>query len=672
MRSVFLLILIIFPLSAALSQTSLKSADLSLEFGKDGSFTKAVTFTDQRNHLLPSVPSFLLRVRTAGGWENPAGLTADVKQGILRLKYPKSGVVISLKTRECPAYISMEIVSVKPEGIVDAVSWGPLALDLPGIGEIVGLSANDTITVGMMGLNVKTLGGEILNEEGSDPSRSNSAKKIAGGSALQAYSLDRSKPRKVTCWWGQFPGMPVEPMKNETVKGSKVAFFASSPAQILERIEEIELREGLPHPVIDGCWSKRSPRSGRSYLIADFSEETIGELLDYTARANLQTLYHMNAWKSWGHYDLNPEFFPNGMKGLKTCMEKASQKGILLGAHTLSNFINTNDPYVTPVPDRRLAVTGRSVLVKPSGAKDSTLQVASPEYFTNTKADWLHTVRIDDELISYRTCTAEKPYRLLGCKRGAFGTNAEPHPQSAEVNKLMDHPYMVFFPNLELQQEIAVNLAKRFNETGFRQMDFDGFEGCLSAGQGDYGQELFAKTFYENLDHWVLNGTSMSKPFYWHINTYCNWGEPWNGGFTEAMQQYRIDNQGLFDRNLMPHMLGWYLLTDSTTLEEMEWMLARAAGYNAGFGMATSLKALRANPRTALLLDAIREWEMCRRDGAFPKELLPALRDPSKEFHLEKIRSCVYDLYTLTRTTGADGKPVYNRGMPVRIVIPVE
>ena len=59
---------------------------------------------------------------------------------------------------------------------------------------------------------------------------------------------------------------------------------------------------------------------------------------------------------------------------------------------------------------------------------------------------------------------------------------------------------------------------------------------------------------------------------------YYNWGEPWNGGFTESMQQYRVDNQALFDRNYMPHMLGWYLLTERTKLAEMEWMLARAAG----------------------------------------------------------------------------------------------
>ncbi|MBK8062625.1 MAG: hypothetical protein IPK33_33350 [Gemmatimonadetes bacterium] len=59
--------------------------------------------------------------------------------------------------------------------------------------------------------------------------------------------------------------------------------------------------------------------------------------------------------------------------------------------------------------------------------------------------------------------------------------------------------------------------------------------------------------------HELIYGTSISKSFYWHTGSYYNWG-PWNGGFTESMQQYRIDNQALFDRNHAA-CSGWYLLT---------------------------------------------------------------------------------------------------------------
>ncbi len=664
--------LLFLPLHSS-SQASFHTDELKLDLGKQGQLKSLSSLALNKDYLYKGSESFLIKIRTEGGWESPGSLTAMKEQGMIRLSYPASKVSLEIRVSEKPAYLVFEIINAEPVGKVDLINWGPVPLAISRtVAEIIGVSSNDSIAIGLMPLNVKTLGGFPLNDEGSDPSRSSSAQKTDFGSVVQAYCLDRSRPRMVDGWWGQFPGMPVEPIPGETVRGSKIALFACRPGMMLNRIETIELAEGLPHPMIEGSWSKRSRLSGRSYLIADYSEETIDELLEYTKRANLQTLYHMNAWASWGHYELNTGFFPHGLPGLKTCMDKAKSKGILLGAHTLTNFINTNDAYVSPVPDHRLAVTGSSKLTTALGETDSTINLESTKYFINEKANWLHAVRIDDELIIYRAATSASPFQLKGCKRGAFGTKPSAHKREKEVNKLLDQPYMVFFPNLELQQEIALNLAKRFNETGFSQMDFDGFEGCLASGQGDYAQELFAKTFYENLDHTVLNGTSMSKPFYWHINTYCNWGEPWNGGFTESMQQYRIDNQGLFDRNLMPHMLGWYLLTDSTTLPEMEWMLARAAGYNAGFGMATSLKALRNNPLTPELLDAIREWEICRSNKVFPRELIDDLKDPSKEFHLEKVSAVVWDLYPMVRTGMVNGKPRYERGKPVRIKVYVE
>jgi len=114
------------------------------------------------------------------------------------------------------------------------------------------------------------------------------------------------------------------------------------------------------------------------------------------------------------------------------------------------------------------------------------------------------------------------------------------------------------------------------------------------------------------------------------------------------MQQYRIDNQGLFDRNYMPHMLGWYLLSETTTMTEMEWMLARAAGYNAGFAMVARPKALRNNPLTPQLLDAIREWETARTGNAFSIVQQEQLKNPKNEFHLEKITEGKWNLYQYT------------------------
>jgi hypothetical protein len=210
----------------------------------------------------------------------------------------------------------------------------------------------------------------------------------------------------------------------------------------------------------------------------------------------------------------------------------------------------------------------------------------------------------------------------------------------------MDHAYKVFFPNLELQREIARNLARVFNASGLSHMDFDGHEGCLAPGEGTYGNELFAKEFYDHLDHTVINGTSPPlSHFYWHINSYCNWGEPWYGGFRDSMQEYRINNQAFCERNFIPKMLGWYLLRTSTCLSDMEWMLARSAGFDSGFALATSLDALRKNTETGPILDALREWEKARRAGVFTPEQREALRNPKREFHLQTVSGGGWDLF---------------------------
>lgn len=653
---------------------TLRSGQLKITLDKKGMITSLADLGTGRELLDSTLPAPLLSIRCAGTTEMPGGATYDPKKGVITLRFPFSGVRMKVSAAIKQNYLVMTVHEIRPAGVVDALTWGPYPLVISEtIGEIVGVVKDDRTAFGLQVLNPETLGGYPLSDEGSDPSRSNTAKRTASGSVVQAYALDRSRPRVIPVWWDQFPDMPVDPIRGETAEGSAIALFACAPGEVLDRISGIELGEALPHPMIDGIWSKRSPETGRSYLIADFSESTIDELLEYTRQANLMTLYHMYPWKSWGHYEIDTVAFPHGAAGMKACAEKARKMGIRLGAHTLTDFINTNDPYVTPVPDGRLARTGTGLLMETAGITDTILAVNDPAVFANRKANWLRTVMIGEELITYDSVTETAPFLLLGCRRGAFGTRASAHKPGDEVAKLLDHPYKVFFPDIDLMQEIARNMAIRFNETGLEQMDFDGFEGCLSTGQGDYAMELFARTFYDHLDHTVINGTSMSEPFYWHINTYCNWGEPWYGGFRESMQEYRINNQSLFGRNYLPNMLGWYLLTDSTTLADMEWMLARAAGYDAGFAMATSLEALRKNPNAPALLDAIREWEICRRDGAFPDSLKLELRDPKKEFHLEKIHPAVYDLYPVIRVEDPNlDQPPVRLGDPVRIMVPVK
>ncbi|HLO79954.1 MAG TPA: hypothetical protein VK166_03295 [Chitinophagaceae bacterium] len=629
------------------AQFLFNAGELNMSLDKRGYFTEISNKLTGKNYLYTDTLAPLMTLVSGDKKYQPNSLTYDKAKKKISLNYGEAGVAIDILVTVKATHLVLEVIKAVPANKIDAVIWGPIPTTINKIiGEIIGVVRDQDVALGIQVLNIKTLGGDYPNREGSTWSRGIAAVPAKWGSLLQAYAINRDRDRYVDGWGGQQMNMPVKAMKGETVVGTRIAIFTCNEPGTLDRLERIEIDEKLPHPTIKGVWFKKSGIYGKSYLISSFGESDIEEMIGYVKKAGLISLYHEGPSQSWGHYILDPKQFPNGRNGLKNCADKAHAAGLYLGMHTLTNFINTNDPYVTPVPDKRLSITGFSALVKNIDSVQNEIEVASPEYFNNEKANSLHTVKIGSELIRYRSVSAKPPYVLLDCQRGAFGSSKAPHRSGELVGKLFDHPYNVFFPDLDMQREIAKNIANLMNETGVDHLDLDGHEGALASGQGDYAIELFAKDVYENVKHDLIMGTSLSKTFYWHTGSYYNWGEPWYGGFKESMQQYRIDNQGLFDRNFMPHMLGWYLLSENTSLPEMEWMLARAAGYSAGFAMVARPEALRKNPITNSLLDAIREWETAKHGNAFSAAQKEALKNPKNEFHLEKIADGKWTLNT--------------------------
>jgi len=268
---------------------------------------------------------------------------------------------------------------------------------------------------------------------------------------------------------------------------------------------------------------------------------------------------------------------------------------------------------------------------------------------------------IGDELIRYGTVSAEAPWRLLDCQRGAWGTIAAAHPAGASVAKLMDHGYKVFLTDADLTQEVARNLARLCNHAGTLQISLDGLEGAWSTGMGQYGRTLFTTTWYGALApelRGTINDASNPGHFNWHIYTRMNWGEPWYAGFRESQTLYRFKNQLHFERNLLPRMLGWFALRPDTSVEDAEWLLARAAGFDAGFTLAASLAStaqLAADPAstdaarqfgaTPAILELVKQWETARMGGAFPPGLKALLRDNQREFHLEPAGAAQWDLF---------------------------
>ncbi len=598
-----------------------------VEIDSKGALTAITPQAKSRNYVAQGQPASLLSFRIGGKIFSPERATWSIADHLLNLHYQigNTPLTAALSAIAKPSHVAFEIIQVHPPEIAERLEialWGPYPLSVgETVGEIVGVVRDRQVAIGIQTLNTKTLGGsparenDIDNEFGADdlgyypnlPTdltkgqgfRGDTARATAFGSILQAYTRNRNRERIIDNWGHE--KYRVLPFADGGVIGSRVALFACAETNALKTIGTIEVAEGLPHPMLNGVWDKVSPDASASYLIVDFSEENVDRAIEMTRRAGLRYLYHSSPFVTWGKFQLKPTLFPRGWDSFKACADKARRVGVSLGFHTLSNFITPNDPYVTPEPDTRLALIGTTELTAPVDASTTELAIADPEYFR--KKTILNTVRIGKELIRFERVSEEAPWRLVQCQRGAHGTQASKHSTGDTVGRLLDHDYKVFFADADLSIEIARNIAAFCNHTGARQISFDGLEGNWASGYGQYGRTLFTKAWFDALNPelrgQIVNDASNPGHFNWHINTRMNWGEPWYAGFRESQTLYRFKNQVLFERNYMPHMLGWFALRANTSIEDAEWLLARAAGFDAGFTLATSLAStapLEAHP----------------------------------------------------------------------------
>ncbi|GAB5522793.1 MAG: hypothetical protein Roseis2KO_06650 [Roseivirga sp.] len=683
-----ILLIVLFATGCSEKRITFKSDRLEISLNDKGQVTGFIDISSDLDYHFKDTLASILSIWKNGVAIHPQAASFDKESKYLTLTFPGDQNA-EVRVEEKASHITLEVVSLSGIGEVDLVLWGPYPTTIGDvIGETVGVVRNKDFAIGIQSLNPKTLGGYPWNEndampqidifEGGDYSdmsekgkryvlyRVEAAKPTDFGSTLQAYTRNRSKDRVIKNWGKDQYVAPA--FDDGGVIGSKIALFGSAEKDALETLGKIELAEDLPHPMIDGKWGKTTRTAAAAYMIMGFSEKNIDRAIDYTKQAGLRYLYHDGPFKTWGNFELN-DGFPNGRKGMKAVVEKAEAEGIMVGVHTLSNFITTNDAFVTPVPDDRLAKVGSSQLSADINTSQKEIPIESPDFFRQMKNNSLKTVQVGKELIRYGSVSEEAPWRLLDCQRGAYGTKVSNHPSRTKISLLADHAYKVFLTNAQLGDEMAGNLADLYNETGLRQISFDGVEGNRSTGMGNYGEILFTKAWYDGLSddiksHYIADA-SRTTHYFWHIYTRMNWGEPWYAGFRESQTEYRLKNQKYFQRNYMPGMLGWFSMRPTTSIEDIEWMLARSAAFNAGYAFVTNFEALEKNGNTSEILSAIGEWEKARMGDVFTEEQRLRMEDISNEFHLETLTENQWNLYQVYSHKFSHEKKVRQPGEPL-------
>lgn len=598
------------------------------------------------------------------------------RQGLLRLTYP-NGANLVLEAREYPYSVVLTVKEADPS--FDAIVFGPVGLSISQtVGDIIGVVQGGNVAYGFQALNPKTMAGLPLEyapqlmahfgyegegaqlSVGTVPAFRLAATRTPQGAILQCMAERRNTVRYRTVQ--QVPNALVLPVEGPdgTLEGASVALFGSPRAEALTRIGQIELEQGLPHPLFEGEWGKTARQSMASYLISNFSEDDLDFVLEKAQRAGFGTIYHSDPFETWGHFTWSPFFTKRGDEGVKDMVDRAAAVGIAVGVHTLSNFTTPNDAYVTPVPSAHLLKQGVLQLSAPLTTETTEMEVTASQPGLFDVVMTLNALQIENELITYSQAvpipqtTPDTPqsFRLEGCQRGAFGTTPATHTKDQPLYKLWDYPYRTLFPDLTLQDAFADRLVALFNKTGLRQISFDGLEGCTYTGHGDYATARFVTRWYNGLDHNVLNDASNLNHFTWHINTRMNWGEPWGEAMRTGQVENRIKNQDFFARNLFPRMLGWFLIRladknfEATSMEDLEWALSESVGFDAGYAMSINMKTLRGHGQMDALLDAIRTWDALRASQKVSDTLRAQLRDPATEWHLER-NGDTFTLYPL-------------------------
>lgn len=659
---------------------------MTIGLDKSGNVVSLIDKTTGTDYTPKGEAAPILSLYKGSGYIRPSSFEYNAKKKTGTLKYP-NGSVAHVKIEEKGDYVRFELLFVEPRNGIEVAMWGPYPTTIQKlIGETIGVVRDEKFAIGIQSLKINTIegipddgdnagGGSFydplpgqklpdalkdkvgqpvstdVNGDGDMPEyvrlyRGTAAVKKAYGSELRFYARDRRLPRQMQV--GNVM-QHIQPVNSDFV-GSAIAFFGCPEPKTLDMIEKIELGEGLPHPMLDGVWVKRSPRTSDAYMLYEGKE--LDKSLIYARDLNFKLVHIGEVFKSWGHFGLETDRF-SGAADIRKFTEKAKKDNISIGIHTLTTFTQVNDPYVSPVPSDSLEKLGSSVLAKDLGENDEVIFVKDPEYFRNPTGT--RTIKIGKELIGYKAVSAGEPWQLTGCVRGQLKTTKAGHKSGDRVDKLINSGYGGFLPDIHLQDQYAKRLALVCKETGVDLMDFDGFEALDATGHGTFAENKFIDLWYKNLDRYRLTCGSNTSHYYWHIYSYMNWGEPWYSALRKSQVNYRIENQRYFERNLMPGMLGWFKLETEYRPEEIEWIQARSAAFNAGYLLRVD-ETIETNGFKNELFVAIKEWQKARKAGAFTTAQKEKFKDPASEFHLNKKSENSWDLVPVSLQSGFEHK----------------
>ncbi len=431
--------------------------------------------------------------------------------------------------------------------------------------------------------------------------------------------------------------------KAHGIANAKLALIGAPFEQFKPSIMEAERENGLPCPMLEGEWARHSEAVRRSYLFAtSVHDNDIDTLIEYAKTGGFGTIIILkNDWlANHGHYNINLERFPEGIDSLRAAVDKIHRAGLHAGVHVFGPSISPNDPYITPVPDDRLAFVPVPPLTEGVDEKATTLSIADkpklPPHAAESRAFPGHFVRIGDEIVQYGEVSANAPYQLLRCKRGALGTTASAHPAGGEVKGLLTMwGFFLVDPDTTLADELTQNFADVINTCDFDMVYFDASDGSLTDYiDRDYYLNKMHLLYYAKFKRDVLYQTSngTGSNIMWHIVP------------RSASADGHGDIKGYLDQrwpgilgqraNWTRSDIGWYYWFKECRPDQIEYVCARALGIDGSISLETSRTALETLGQSQQMMEMIGRWERARRSNHFPQSVKDKLLVPGDDFRL--------------------------------------
>lgn len=459
---------------------------------------------------------------------------------------------------------------------------------------------------------------------------------------------------RIDAWPGPCKQLLATTYKRFGFVGAKIAIIGCPPSEMRGMLQEaVTAAPDMPHSALGGPWAMDAPAARGSYLF-NFDGVTVQNADAWINLAKslgmTQIDFHGGGSFRFGDCRPNPEVYPNGFADLKAAIDKLHAAGIRAGLHTYAFMIAKECPWVTPVPDPRLACDRVLTLSDPISESDATVKVDESTkdmsrdigFFVRNSV----TIRIDEELITYTGIGKEPPYSFTGCTRGALGTRISAHAKGAKVHHLLEC-FGLFAPDGDstLFTEIAQKTADAFNQCGFDNIYLDALDAEDVPGGPEnawhYGSK-FVWDICKKLDKPALMEMSTFHHHLWCVRSRMGaWDHP-SRSYKQFIDNHLAANE-LNKRIFLPSEMGWWAIktwggaqVEPTLPDVMEYLLCKCLASDTGYAlMSINPATYDADPFARRLAAISKRYEELRLSGKVPEKIKAKLRQPGKEFSLE-------------------------------------